>query len=606
MGRLSVGQVREWDPARMQDVATSLQHSRSALVSLGADLPAGAGPTLWQGPAASAAYLREESLAAAEHAMVTAVAAVQRAVIEAAARVRTVQAALDQVQRLAAGHRLRVDDDGVVRDTGCLPTPADAGRAAAMERDRERAREAARASVHEVLRVAVDIDDGLASVLLAAAHDGIDSRGAATLDEAWRAGTTLPALRFLSPPPAGPYDAATWWRALTPAEREEAARTMPAVLGRLDGLPPAVRDEANRTVMARERQRLQQLLPGLQAAVDRAVSALPGRGDAEVVAQVLRIRTAQDELAAATTALAAIAALVTMLAQDGPRRQLLSFGAGSRRVTAAVSVGDVATAGHVAVFVPGLTSQVQDPATFVVYDAQMAALVATAGPMAVGPDAEVAAVTWLDYEAPQWDELFEPDHSVLLPLDAERAGPALASFVTGIDAAREREPHLTLLGHSYGSTTVGYALQQGTGVDDAVVFGSPGLGTSDVADLQLPPGGAWLLEARGDPVADLGAFGADPSGLAGIVRLSSDAVPLPGGVLGRESTGHSSYLAVGSTAAWNIAAVVAGRRAATVRPPRGAGGAADERNSRPAPYVLRPEPRPVTGLWAVTRHPEAR
>ena len=44
-----------------------------------------------------------------------------------------------------------------------------------------------------------------------------------------------------------------------------------------------------------------------------------------------------------------------------------------------------------------------------------------------------------------------------------------------------------------------------------------------------------------------------------MVRLSSDAVPLPGGVLGRESTGHSSYLAVGSTAAWNIAAVVAGR-----------------------------------------------
>src|SRR4051794_41719309 len=78
MGRLSVGQVREWDPARMHDVAPSLEHSRSAFVSLATDLPAGAGPTVWQGPAASAAYVREESLAAAERAMVSAVAGVPR------------------------------------------------------------------------------------------------------------------------------------------------------------------------------------------------------------------------------------------------------------------------------------------------------------------------------------------------------------------------------------------------------------------------------------------------------------------------------------------------------------------------------------------------
>ena len=110
-----------------------------------------------------------------------------------------------------------------------------------------------------------------------------------------------------------------------------------------------------------------------------------------------------------------------------------------------------------------------------------------------GADA-VAAVTWLDYEAPQWDELLEPSHSVLLPLDAERAGAPLASFVVGIDAARERAPHLTLLGHSYGSTTAGFALQVGTGVDDAVLFGSPGLGTSE---RRGPAGGARARLAAG-------------------------------------------------------------------------------------------------------------
>ena len=150
-----------------EDVALSLTRSRSALASLGADLPVGAGPTVWQGSAASAAYLREEALARAELALVTAVATVQRAVGEAAERVRSVQAALSGVERAAAAHRLRVDDDGAVRDTSCLPTPPDPALAAAARRDRERARQAAQAAVREVLRSAGDIDDDLAAVLRA-------------------------------------------------------------------------------------------------------------------------------------------------------------------------------------------------------------------------------------------------------------------------------------------------------------------------------------------------------------------------------------------------------------------------------------------------------
>ena len=620
MGRLSLGQVREWDPARMEDVALSLTRSRSALTSLGADLPVGAGPTVWQGSAASAAYLREEALARAELALVTAVATVQRAVGEAAERVRSVQAALSGVERAAAAHCLRVDDDGDVRDTSCLPTPPDPALAAAVRRDRERARQAAQAAVREVLRSAGDIDDDLAAVLVRAATDDVDSGGATSLDQAWRVGAGRTTITVPAPPAGGPYDAATWWRSLTAEQRTRAVVTMPATLGALDGLPAGVRDAANRAVMAQERTRLERLLPDLHAAVTRARAQSTGGDDQADVARVLGIRSAQDGLTRTTTALAAIAALVTMLAQPGTRRELLTFGARGRRVTAAVAVGDVATAGHVAVFVPGLTSQVQDPATFVTYDAQMAQLVQAAGRMLAAPTAgadtgagagagvdgadAVAAVTWLDYEAPQWDELLEPGHSVLLPLDAERAGGPLASFVVGIDAARERAPHLTLLGHSYGSTTAGFALQGGTGVDDAVLFGSPGLGTSDVADLHVPPGHAWLLEARGDPVADLGAFGADPSGLPALVQLSSDATPLPGGLFGAESTGHSSYLALGSTAAWNIAAVVAGRRDLTVAGRADKAGLGD-RARRAAPAVLQPATGPargpVTGLWAVTR-----
>ena len=321
MGRLSLGQVREWDPARMEDVALSLTRSRSALTSLGADLPVGAGPTVWQGSAASAAYLREEALARAETALVTAVATVQRAVGEAAERVRSVQAALSGVERAAAAHRLRVDDDGAVRDTSCLPTPPDPALAAAARRERERAREAAQAAVREVLRSAGDIDDDLAAVLVRAATDDVDSGGATSLDQAWRVGAGRTTITIPAPPAGGPYDAATWWRALTAEQRSRAAVAMPATLGALDGLPAGVRDAANRAVMAQERARLERLLPGLHAAVARARAESTGGDDQADVARVLRMRSAQDELHRTTTALAAIAALVTMLAQPGPRRR---------------------------------------------------------------------------------------------------------------------------------------------------------------------------------------------------------------------------------------------------------------------------------------------
>ena len=78
-----------------------------------------------------------------------------------------------------------------------------------------------------------------------------------------------------------------------------------------------------------------------------------------------------------------------------------------------------------------------------------------------------------------------------------RGGADLARFYEGIDASRRADPHLTALGHSYGSLTTGYALQQAHGVDDAVLFGSPGLGTDHVDDLHVPPATPASSRPRG-------------------------------------------------------------------------------------------------------------
>jgi hypothetical protein len=91
-----------------------------------------------------------------------------------------------------------------------------------------------------------------------------------------------------------------------------------------------------------------------------------------------------------------------------------------------------------------------------------------------------------------------------------------------------------------------------------VVLGSPGLGADTSTELGLRARHVHVLEADDDPVADLGWFGRDPSGLPGVDRLSTEDVELPDGRPGRRSVGHSGYLVPGTTSQWNVAAVVAG------------------------------------------------
>lgn len=173
----------------------------------------------------------------------------------------------------------------------------------------------------------------------------------------------------------------------------------------------------------------------------------------------------------------------------------------------------------------------------------------------------MATVTWIGYQAPQPGfEGFNPlDSDSVLHDDTARAGGKdLADFYRGIDASRTTDLHLTALGHSYGSTTTGFALQERTGVDDAVVFGSPGLGTSHAEDIQVPAGHTYRIEARNDLVADTGVFGIDPSHLDGVTGLSAREETLPDGRRLAESTGHSDYLTQDSTSQYNMSVVVAG------------------------------------------------
>ena len=80
---------------------------------------------------------------------------------------------------------------------------------------------------------------------------------------------------------------------------------------------------------------------------------------------------------------------------------------------------------------------------------------------------------------------------------ATDGGDRIADTLDGLRASRDDRAHLTVVGHSYGSTTMGHALSDhDVDVDEAVAIGSPGLGANadDVSEVDVPEGqpSKWL------------------------------------------------------------------------------------------------------------------
>ena len=366
---------------------------------------------------------------------------------------------------------------------------------------------------------------------------------------------SLPALPM--PPGAGtdPGEVARWWNGLDDLTRTALIAERPEYIGGLDGIPATARDLANRALLDTERHRLEAVATRLQAELDGTF--LSGTVFDRLGAPGW-FTDADAGLEQTRRKLAALDAIETTLAHGD--RQLLTLDLSGREAMAAVAVGDVDTADHVAVFVPGAGSTVQG--NLIGYDERVAALRDEAHLRLAEhgrTDESVAAVTWLNYQAPQWGwGLAFTERSPVSDLAARIAEPRLTGFLDGLAAARGDDPHVTTVGHSYGALVTGLALQNTGNVDAAVFMGAPGIGTGDPADLRIPPGAAHLVEAARDPVADTGTFGGDPSFLDGLVHLPSGPGTTAAGVPLAGVTGHSSYLDPGTSSAHHIAGVVAG------------------------------------------------
>lgn len=313
-------------------------------------------------------------------------------------------------------------------------------------------------------------------------------------------GRAAPAVQGLLAPGLTPTQVAAKWAALglTTADAD-ALRALPtsvlSELGNLEGIPYWARSTANVVV-------LNQRLGDVELEIESLLASVASTGDegaARAAAQ--RIAALKSEL----KSLRNINAAVREDRFDGPR-YLISL-TDDHPPLAAVSIGDLDTAGSVTWAVPGMNTTTADMTSWTtaaqnVYEQQTRR----------GDAAGRAVVAWIGYDAPT-------PADVLLMGKADRGGENLAASIRGLNAVRAgRMPETNIVGHSYGTTTAAVALSKpGVHVDRFVALGSAGLPDDVRSADDLHAGRVYAAQAKDAPVGKVGkgdewaSFGRDHS-----------------------------------------------------------------------------------------------
>ncbi|PXX53398.1 alpha/beta hydrolase family protein [Nocardia tenerifensis] len=466
---------------------------------------------------------------------------------------------LATIEQTAAANGLEIWDAGhvTIADAPNAPDPAK------LESLRLELQDA----VHAVMKQADDINADAAAVLNRAADGKIDDKGATDVTTASTAGATQGGLTAPAPPEnATPQQNKEYWDAMDERQRREVIAQHPEWIGNRDGIPSMARHEANvnriddeRARLTRERDALQEQLKDAPDGSRYPNAPDPYAADKQKLAQVQAKLKDLDSLESTLKD----HPLDPANPDTGARLLLLDMQSGDKGM-AAIAVGDPDNADHVSVTVPGVSTTVQS-LDGMTKEAVALQTEAQRQLDAAGRDNErVASIAWLGYEPP-------PDLGVEAA-SSERAkdgAPKLANFFDGIEVASNKpDPHITALGHSYGSYTTALALQDAgpsQPVDDAVFYGSPGINANDEPDLGLPQGHGYVMRAPDDPISlvdGFGVLGPDPV-TTKLEQLSVAEATTKDGVHREDSNGHSEYPRPSAngelrTAAYNMAVVVAG------------------------------------------------
>lgn len=205
-----------------------------------------------------------------------------------------------------------------------------------------------------------------------------------------------------------------------------------------------------------------------------------------------------------------------------PGRTYLTFSdsPGDNRIIEVM--GDITSAKHVIVHVPGISTDLDDYRN----GNHDATALLRAAQDKYGDD--VAVISFLDYNVPtgQLADHKVPDLGEAASLAGAKSGEASLRDLVHELSTDGRQ--VSVVAHSYGTVVVGQAMQHGLDADRVVVLGSPGMGAQDRASLGSPdvhliagssPVDPWAVgapdvwgkaQALGDPVTYSPTFGPNP------------------------------------------------------------------------------------------------
>lgn len=351
-----------------------------------------------------------------------------------------------------------------------------------------------------------------------------------------------------------------WWQSLSDEKRKQLLKDWPEKLGNLNGISVLERNEANQDVWKRD------LALPTEIAKSRGVTKDEVLAHPEKYGLTGPTMDRYKNAIKVKDAFEADAKLAKDAHHKTPELLLLKYDpeAFDGEGAAAIAIGNPDKAANTTVMVSGLTTSVE---AGTLADGSGARVFTEAN--LADPHSSTAVVQWMGYNAPDLDADLDTNMiGVTEPFMARAGAELLAPDVNALAVTHEGNPaHTTVIGHSYGSTTVADAAAgYGMRADDIVLVGCPGTDLAQsAADFHLPPDGHLFVgAASNDFVTNMGrehlnipgvGLGTDPSMDGyGSTRFHAEVAESSFNPLNP----HTSYFDDGSESLFSVAEIVSG------------------------------------------------
>ncbi|MET8724408.1 alpha/beta hydrolase [Streptomyces misionensis] len=386
--------------------------------------------------------------------------------------------------------------------------------------------------------------------------------------------------RSLPKPPkdGDPAEVAEWWSNLPDEQKAAYISLHPDSIGAMDGLPAAVRDEANRVVLAESRAEYQDKLdawmkkePEHYRPYISPITGLEVKGAVVETEEWKEWNKKRKDLEGRINGMDVIQDRFDRTGTDGlPEAYLIGFSPEGKGHDGKVIIanGNPDTADHTGIYVPGTGTLLQDIGKDI---GRGETLWHESNRFAQGQT--VSTITWFDYDAPLQAQPFEKGGGLfpeaMFDKYAEKGGPGLSHYLDGNLEARRSVSgntdlgHITLTGHSYGTTLIGDAAKSrvwpegALPVDDVIAVGSPGMQAKHAADLGIPQGHMWAEKGGGNDAA-VRIGGKYLAGLGDDWTIPTDP-EFGANIMESDAEDHGAFWDEGSTSLRNQALVIAGQ-----------------------------------------------